>query len=97
MAYASFLAGTTAAFMALGTTAGFAQTTITGIDSVDDRIDDIDRQTRIDLERRNDPFRYGSPEYRDGLTGSASLGYSGKIGAPGSALQAGGCSRPSAS
>jgi putative salt-induced outer membrane protein len=81
MTYAGFLAGTTAAFMALGTTPGMAQTTITGIDSVDDRIDDIDRQTRIELDRGNDPFRYGSPEYRDGLTGSVSLGYSGKTGA----------------
>lgn len=81
MTHAAFLAGTTAALLALGTTVGMAQTTITGIDSVDDRIDDIDRAVQIDLDRANDPFRYGSPEYRDGISGSASLGYSGKTGA----------------
>lgn len=75
------LAGTAAAALALGAGAGFAQDTLTGIAPIEDRIDDIDRATRIDLDRGNDPFRYGNPEYRDGLSGSASLGYSGKTGA----------------
>lgn len=67
--------------LALAATAGAAQTTLTGLDSVDDRIDDIDRSARIELDRGNDPFRYGSPEFRKGLSGSASLSYSGKTGA----------------
>lgn len=81
MTHAFFLAGTTAAVLALGSTTGLAQTTITGISSVEDRIDDIDRAAAVDLDRGNDPFRYGNPDYREGLSGSASLGYSGKTGA----------------
>ncbi|WP_137110429.1 YdiY family protein [Rhodobacter sp. SY28-1] len=80
MTHAALVAGTTVAFIALGATGGVAQTVLTGIDSVDDRIDDIDREARLDLDRGNDAFRYGSPEYREGLSGSASLGYSGKTG-----------------
>lgn len=74
------IAGAAVAVLALGTGAGLAQTALTGIDSVDDRIDDLERAAQIDLERGNDPFRYGSPEYRNGLSGSASLGYTGKTG-----------------
>lgn len=57
MTHAFFLAGTTAAVLALGSTTGLAQTTITGISSVEDRIDDIDRAAAVDLDRGNDPFR----------------------------------------
>lgn len=81
MKHGFLLAGAAAAVLALGTGAGQAQTALTGIDTVDDRIDDIDRAARIDLERGNDPFRYGNPEYRTGLSGSASIGYTGKTGA----------------
>ena len=81
MTYAFLAVGTAASLLLLGATGGSAQTVLTGIDSVDDRIDDIDRSARLDLERGNDSFRYGSPEYREGLSGSASLGYSGKTGA----------------
>lgn len=75
------LAATAAATLAFGAGASHSQTALTGIDSVDDRIDDIDRAARIDLDRANDPFRYGNPEYRAGLSGSASMGYTGKTGA----------------
>lgn len=81
MTHGLFLAGTTAAALVLGATAGLAQSTLTGVDSVDDRIDDIDRATQIDLDRGNDAFRYGNPEFREGLSGSASIGYTGKTGA----------------
>jgi putative salt-induced outer membrane protein len=80
MTHAFLAIGTAASLLLLGATGGSAQTVLTGIDSVDDRIDDIDREARLDLDRGNDAFRYGSPEYRDGLSGSASLGYSGKTG-----------------
>ncbi len=75
------LAATAAATLALGAGASHSQTAVTGIDSVDDRIADIERAAQIDLDRANDPFRYGNPEYRAGLSGSASLGYTGKTGA----------------
>lgn len=81
MTHAFLAVSTAASLLLLGATGGIAQTVLTGIDSVDDRIDDIDREARLDLERGNDAFRYGSPEYREGLSGSASLGYSGKTGA----------------
>jgi putative salt-induced outer membrane protein len=80
MTHAFLAIGTAASLLLLGATGGSAQTVLTGIDSVDDRIDDIDREARLDLDRGNDAFRYGSPEYREGLSGSASLGYSGKTG-----------------
>lgn len=81
MTHAFLAVSTAASLLLLGATDGSAQTVLTGIDSVDDRIDDIDRSARLDLDRGNDAFRYGSPEYREGLSGSASLGYSGKTGA----------------
>jgi len=81
MTHGFHLAGTVAMVLALGATGGMAQTTITGIDTVDDRIDDIDRAVRIDLDRGSDALRYGSPEFREGLSGSASLSYTGKTGA----------------
>jgi putative salt-induced outer membrane protein len=81
MTNASLLVGTAASLLLLGATGGVTQTVLTGIDTVDDRIDDIDREARLDLDRGNDAFRYGSPEYREGMSGSASLGYSGKTGA----------------
>lgn len=81
MTHAFLAVSTAASLLLLGATGGSAQTVLTGIDSVDNRIDDIDRSARLDLDRGNDAFRYGSPEYREGLSGSASLGYSGKTGA----------------
>jgi putative salt-induced outer membrane protein len=81
MTHALLAVGTAASLLLLGATGGIAQTVLTGIDSVDDRIDDIDREAQLDLDRGNDAFRYGSPEYREGMSGSASLGYSGKTGA----------------
>lgn len=74
------LFGSTAILLALGVQASLAQTALTGIDSVDDRIDDIDRAAQLDLNRARDDARFGAPEYREGLSGSTSLSYSGKTG-----------------
>ena len=57
-----------------------AQTDLTGVQSIDERIDDIDRTARIEIDRGYDPFRDGSAERRNGISGSASLGYTGKTG-----------------
>lgn len=81
MTHAQMLASTAVLALALCTQAVVAQTTLTGVRAVDDQIDDINRAAQIDLDRSNDAFRYGNPEYREGLSGSASLGYSGKTGA----------------
>ena len=58
----------------------FAQTNITGIRDVNDRIDDINEVVTEDMERAEDAARFGAPESRQGLSGSASIGYSGKTG-----------------
>lgn len=60
--------------------AAMAQVAITGVESVDDRIDDINENVADDMARAQDAARFGNPEFRPGLTGSASLGYSGKTG-----------------
>lgn len=57
-----------------------AQTTLTGTQALDDRLDDIDTAVRDDLNRAQDASRFANPEFRPGLSGSASLGYSAKSG-----------------
>ncbi len=75
----TFSVGAGALAMLLGT-AAFAQTTLTGTQAVDDRIDDINTAVADDMARSEDASRFGNPEFRPGLSGSASLGYSGKTG-----------------
>jgi putative salt-induced outer membrane protein len=57
-----------------------AQTNITGVRDVNDRIDDINEVVAEDMERAEDAARFGAPDQRQGLSGSASIGYSGKTG-----------------
>ncbi len=57
-----------------------AQDRIVGIESLNDRIDDIAEDVQDDLERSDDELRFGYPEYQPGLSGSASVGYSGQTG-----------------
>jgi putative salt-induced outer membrane protein len=73
--------GTMAAVFSMAAAAGMAQNTLTGVSALNDRIDDIDRAVQIDLNRSNDAYRNGAPEYRNGMSGSASLGFAGKTGA----------------
>ncbi|PTE20384.1 DUF481 domain-containing protein [Cereibacter changlensis JA139] len=75
------LASVSALALLLGGTAAFAQVgTITGTRALDDRIEDIEDDVQEDMELSNDNLRFGNPEYRPGLSGSASLGYSGTDG-----------------
>lgn len=60
--------------------AAVAQVAITGVEALDDRIDDINDDVADDLARAEDAARFGNPEFQPGLSGSASLGYSGKTG-----------------
>lgn len=60
--------------------AAVAQVAITGVETLDDRIDDIEDDVRDDMQRAEDSARFGNPEFRPGLSGSASLGYAGKTG-----------------
>jgi len=74
------IAGVSALALLLAGTSAFAQTTLTGARALDDRIDDIEIGVARDMERAEDANRFGSAEYREGLSGSASLSYSGKTG-----------------
>lgn len=57
-----------------------AQTDTTGITALNDRIDDIQTAVNDEIARGNDENRFGNPEFNTGLSGSASLGYSGATG-----------------
>ena len=74
------IAGISALAIAAAAMPALAQTTLTGIRSVNDQVDDIQRDVDRDLNRGNDDMRFGNQELREGLSGSASLGYSGKTG-----------------
>lgn len=58
----------------------FAQSDLLGTRQLDDRLEDLERDVNRDLERAQDASRFGNPEFRQGLSGSASLSYSGKTG-----------------
>ena len=64
----------------VGAGAVMAQTTLTGIRDLNDRIDDLEDDIQEDIDRAEDNYRFGNPEQRQGLSGSASLGYSGTSG-----------------
>ena len=74
------LTAVSAVVLALAAGAAMAQSDITGITSLNDRLDDQERDINRDLNRARDSYRFGNPESRTGLSGSASLGYSGKTG-----------------
>ncbi|WP_151718071.1 DUF481 domain-containing protein [Gemmobacter serpentinus] len=73
------LAGASAIAMLLAAPV-FAQGELIGTKALNDRIDDVEEAVNDDLARAEDAARFGNPEFRQGLTGSASLGYSGKTG-----------------
>lgn len=76
----SNVAGGAVIALLLGATASIAQGVLTGTDALDDRYDDIEENVQDDFENSEDASRFGNPEFRPGLSGSASLGYSGKTG-----------------
>ncbi|MDZ4096945.1 MAG: DUF481 domain-containing protein [Paracoccaceae bacterium] len=77
----SIKTGMTSVFaLALISSAAMAQTTLTGVDALDDRIDDIETAVQDEFERSDDTNRFGATETRQGFSGSASVGYSGKSG-----------------
>ena len=58
----------------------FAQTTITGVRDLNDRIDDIQDDARSDLENQDDIARFGENGVPQGVRGSAALTASGTSG-----------------
>ena len=73
---------TTVAVATLGLTflPAFAQSDIVGQTAISDRIDTITDDVATQLNRGEDDFRFGNPEFQPGLSGGASLGYSGADG-----------------
>jgi putative salt-induced outer membrane protein len=57
-----------------------AQSTITGIRTINEEIDDRQRDTEIDIARGEDPDRFGPAETREGLSGSLSFSLSNSDG-----------------
>ena len=76
----SNVAGGAVIALFLGGTASMAQGVLIGTDALDDRIDDIEENVQDDFERSEDASRFGNPEFRPGLSGSASLSYTGNTG-----------------
>jgi len=75
-----FKAGAIAAVViALSTSGAFAQD-LTGTTALNDSLNDIDTAVAKDMARSKDASRFGNPEFRPGLSGSASLSYAGKTG-----------------
>ena len=57
-----------------------AQTTITGIRTINDEIDDRRREAEDEIARGEDQTRFGPSEQRQGLSGSLSLGFNSSNG-----------------
>lgn len=78
----SYYIGATAVMMSIAAAGAFAQTDmdLTGVTALSDRVDDIQSAAEDDIARGEDENRFGNPEYRPGLSGSASFGYSGQSG-----------------
>ena len=73
-------AAISALVLSVAATGAYAQDTITGVRTLNDTLDDIDREVNKDIARANDSLRFGNQNDRMGLSGSASLSYSGKTG-----------------
>lgn len=72
--------GISAVALVLATSTALAQGTLVGTTTLNDRIDDIQTAAADDLAKAEDAARFGNPEFRPGLTGSASLTYTGTSG-----------------
>ena len=76
----TYYLGATVGLIGLVATGASAQTDLTGTTAMNDRINDVQSAVADDIARGEDENRFGNPEYRPGLSGSASLGYSGQTG-----------------
>jgi putative salt-induced outer membrane protein len=75
-----YAAGIAALGLGLAAPVANAQSDITGVTGINDRLDDIDVAARRSLDRSRDDYRFGNPDLRAGLSGSTSLSYVGKSG-----------------
>lgn len=76
----TFKTGTIAALALVLATSAVSAQELLGTTALNDRLDDIDTAVEKDQARSVDASRFGNPEFRPGLSGSAALSYSGKTG-----------------
>lgn len=74
------IAAVSAVALAVASLPAVAQTTLLGSSAVNDQVDDLTIRANRDMARGNDELRFGNQDARQGMSGSASLGYSGKTG-----------------
>lgn len=66
--------------LGLAATSAYAEGELVGTKALSDRLDDIETAVEDDFERSQDAARFSNPEFKQGLSGSASLSYVGKTG-----------------
>lgn len=69
-----------AAALVMGASAAFAQGALVGIESLDDRIDDINEDVTDEFEKSEDELRFGNEQFPDGWSGSLSASLSATSG-----------------
>ena len=72
--------GISAAALVLAASTALAQGELLGTTALNDRMDDIETAAADDLAKAEDAARFGNPEFRPGLSRSASLTYTGTSG-----------------
>jgi putative salt-induced outer membrane protein len=66
--------------LGLAATSAYAEGELVGTKALSDRLDDLETAVEDDFERSQDAARFSNPEFKQGLSGSASLSYVGKTG-----------------
>jgi len=66
--------------LAIGVTSAHAQAQLVGVQALDDRLTDIERDVREDQARAEDRARFGHEQFAPGWTGSLAMGFSANRG-----------------
>ncbi len=66
--------------LAISATAAQAQAQLAGVQALDDRLTDIERDVREDQARAEDRARFGNEQFAPGWTGSMAMGFSANRG-----------------
>ena len=76
----TLIAAAAALALSLGANTAVAQRQLVGIQSLEDRIEDIERSVRDDQARAEDRARFGNEEFAPGWTGSLAMSFSANRG-----------------
>lgn len=80
MNIASKLAAASALALIVSASSAFAQGALVGVESLDDRIDDIQEDAQTELEKGDDSQRFGTAQYAQGWQGSLAASFAGTTG-----------------